>query len=1072
MLIYAKKGLTIIISCVAIIIWQSSCSDSGYEQAESLESVRDLGLTDAQTAEVLLDKGLRLDFDAWYDSALVAVDSSLQLYERLGDQSGFVRATVARGRIFEHLSRFEDGLEAAENAIGLIRDGAGGPLLLAEAMDVKSDNLIRLGRYDEALLTVEAGLAIREELPGDNGGEVAKSLLRKGWVLADTERLHDAADIYRLALSIVPLGKDSLLVARIFNNLGVVHLRTGEYDEAKTAFSESLAIRQDIFDGNHPQEAYSLGNLAHTYRNLGDLHKTIELYSLAASIFVSKNGTKHHDTSIAYENLSHTYLRLGAHDKAMTYALLAVEIDSALFGENHRRTMSSRISLGRVYSRIGQDSLAISTLSSQLNAWESFFGRVHSGKEYLCESIGKRDLGEGLQCTNSVIKAYENDAYRSEANLSDAMILKAKLYSSHGKMDDAVQQYYAARSLVSLVYGDKSYLSALLTTEIAKSYLDGGHEKSAYFVYDSLLTRETPLVLFETKTNQVEPKLASLLLGNAYLGRAISASSIVESSTDSLQAQIHDDLNQAIAYAQKSMSISRSSLAPSFDLSNRIEEALFDKHSKRRDEYSHTNAINTLFNASEVGRVVSLRLRLQQSQAQTFAGIPDSLLKLETSLSTQIEANSLALSKTETNDNIGRTRTRQRLINATQSYDSLITIFESQYPKYYELKYKSQTASISDLQDYLSDDQAFLEYVVGSDSTYVFTVTPDTASLTTVGATSEVRDATDTYRKGLTIINDSLYFVGARKSHRLLFQPVEHIVGNRDLIIVPDDFLFTVPFEAFLDPRLNTSIDFYYHDLDYFFKNRNISYTYSATIFLETRREPEVQPSKTLLAFAPVVDGDFIAGTRSLAVDEDSLLPAIARPLSSLPASRQEVNRIRKAVSPNPVLRPFKSKIYLNEEALEANLKRPDVKNYRYVHLATHGFIEEDQPDQSSLIFRSGENTGEDGILYLGEIYNLELNADVVALSACDTGLGQVTNNEGVIGMTRGFLYAGARNLVVTMWIASDVGARDAMVPFYKHLQRGKSNAEAMRLAKLEFMQRSPVHAAPYYWAPFIVIGQ
>ena len=114
----------------------------------------------------------------------------------------------------------------------------------------------------------------------------------------------------------------------------------------------------------------------------------------------------------------------------------------------------------------------------------------------------------------------------------------------------------------------------------------------------------------------------------------------------------------------------------------------------------------------------------------------------------------------------------------------------------------------------------------------------------------------------------------------------------------------------------------------------------------------------------------------------------------------------------------------------------------------------------------------EDGILYLGEVYNLNLNADLVVLSACETGLGKIARGEGLIGLTRGFLYAGAQNLLVSLWQVNDASTSQLMIDFYRNMLNGESKPTALREAKLALIENDPKYAGPYYWAPFVLIGK
>jgi len=124
------------------------------------------------------------------------------------------------------------------------------------------------------------------------------------------------------------------------------------------------------------------------------------------------------------------------------------------------------------------------------------------------------------------------------------------------------------------------------------------------------------------------------------------------------------------------------------------------------------------------------------------------------------------------------------------------------------------------------------------------------------------------------------------------------------------------------------------------------------------------------------------------------------------------------------------------------------------------------------ILTRENTTSKEDGILHLGEIYNLNLNAGLVVLSACETGLGQIAHGEGIIGLTRGFLYAGASNVLVSLWQVSDMTTSGLMVGFYDKMLAGMSKAEALAEAKRQMIRRDPGYAKPYYWAPFILVGR
>jgi CHAT domain-containing protein len=164
--------------------------------------------------------------------------------------------------------------------------------------------------------------------------------------------------------------------------------------------------------------------------------------------------------------------------------------------------------------------------------------------------------------------------------------------------------------------------------------------------------------------------------------------------------------------------------------------------------------------------------------------------------------------------------------------------------------------------------------------------------------------------------------------------------------------------------------------------------------------------------------------------------------------------------------------IYLRGDATEENVKRDgELKKFNYVHFATHGFIDETKPDFSSLVLTQDNNSEEDGFLQATEIFNLNLNADLVVLSACQTGLGKLVRGEGMVGLTRAFMYAGTPTVMVSLWSVSDVSTSILMGEFYRNLLKEKlGKTEALRKAQLSMLGNEKF-AHPFYWAPFVLIG-
>jgi CHAT domain-containing protein len=326
------------------------------------------------------------------------------------------------------------------------------------------------------------------------------------------------------------------------------------------------------------------------------------------------------------------------------------------------------------------------------------------------------------------------------------------------------------------------------------------------------------------------------------------------------------------------------------------------------------------------------------------------------------------------------------------------------------------------------------------------------------------------------------------KLYQQLFPDIASIDGKiENLYIVPDGSLATLPFETLLTANYTGNINAY-KEYPYLIKKYNISYSYSANLFYQTFFK---KPSSTIeitklndwLAFAPVFDSQeeqsMVMPSQDLqrqlnGLEADSMMTNRSmfngNNIRPLPETESEAEAIFKLYNENNL----NAKVLLHDNANEKSIKSSELKQYKVIHFATHGFVNSEKPELSGLLLAQDTTGGEDGVLYSGEIYNLKLNADLVVLSACETGLGKIQKGEGIIGLTRALLYAGAKNIIVSLWPVNDKSTTDLMVDFYRNLLASKgqqSYSKALRNAKLKMINEGK-YSYPFFWSPFILIGK
>jgi CHAT domain-containing protein len=242
-----------------------------------------------------------------------------------------------------------------------------------------------------------------------------------------------------------------------------------------------------------------------------------------------------------------------------------------------------------------------------------------------------------------------------------------------------------------------------------------------------------------------------------------------------------------------------------------------------------------------------------------------------------------------------------------------------------------------------------------------------------------------------------------------------------------------------------------------------ITYAPSATVLTKIeKRKEEDEPPARLIAFGnPDFNAEEVTGESASRGIMQTFYKERGIHFDSLPFTLQEVENL-KAIYKDAT-------IYTGDDAREARAKN-ECPEYRFVHFATHGILDELEPMYSGVVLTLAGKQDEDGFLQAYEVYNLRLNTDLVVLSACQTGLGKIFKGEGVVGLSRAFMYAGTRSIAVSLWPVVDQSTALLMENFYEHLHDGKDKDEALRQAQLHLLNETEF-ALPAFWAPFVLIG-
>ncbi|HMO40937.1 MAG TPA: CHAT domain-containing protein [Saprospiraceae bacterium] len=937
-----------------------------------------------------------------------------------------------------------------------------------------------LGNNDECIIIVENNLTKLDNTSSDYANHnnlLGATLRRKGLTLK-------AIDAYEKTLTIRKraLGARHDQVASILNNIGNAYVDLGLYSKALQSLNEALQIREEKLGSDHPNIATILLNLGTLFHFKGDENKAIQYYHRALAIF--KASPAEYEVRIAdiFNNLAFSYKNKGAFQESTAYHQQAIQKYQSL-------PKDYSVEIGNVYvnwsnlaalqkDHIKEVELAEKAIVLYKQTLEANHPRLVAAHNNLGIAYANTGDYEGaIAELKSLIPLIENDTEQREqfANLHNDI---GDVYFKVGNFAEAKAYNERALTIQQELFDDKSYKLAYTYNSLAKiAEAAGRNEQALQYLQAALAANHAE---FEIEYGNAAPPpwgffkfdyfVESLLHKARLLRRSADAPALIQASllytvADSALTQVRDELLSAddkIRLSEKVFELSQAAIANYVQLAEATGDSRYLQEAFLFSEKSKSNVLSQ---------------SIQANQAKQFAGIPDSLIALEDQLQSDINFYNLKL--VEQPDSTQRVLYQNERFAAQQAYRNLVEKLESEYPFYYQLKYDRTTPQVQALQFALPERTAMVSYFTGDSVLYSFVLTKEDFQVHRSPIGADFYEQQVGFRKSITNKLDADYVALAHNLYQILFP---FILDRRveSLIIIPDGTLNKLPFEALLTKRFNPRGNINFTRLPYLLNNYQVNYALSATLYYQQEATMSALnvAGEGLLAYAPVFSkpqevGLFANEFRNpiAAIESETSRTSILNGpyISALPATADEVRAIEQIFQQ----KGQKVSTYLFEDANEQQLKASNLQRSKYIHIATHGFINEAQPDLSGLLLFPTTKGREDHILYAGEVYNLNLSAELVVLSACETGLGKVASGEGLLGLSRAFRYAGANNLVVSLWKVQDRATADLMVRFYQQHLNGQAKGFSipLRQAKLDLI-RSETFSHPYFWSAFVLIGQ
>lgn len=470
------------------------------------------------------------------------------------------------------------------------------------------------------------------------------------------------------------------------------------------------------------------------------------------------------------------------------------------------------------------------------------------------------------------------------------------------------------------------------------------------------------------------------------------------------------------------------------------------------------------FEYSERSKAASLLASIREMKAMKIF-IPADLVSAERKIQQEIgfyAAKSEAENNKKTPDRDILALWDSSLLRAALKRDSLKRIFQTGYKGFYDLKYSTNVIGIEETKKLIGRNKDYLSYIVSDSLLYIVVVNRKETHLESVRIDTGFTRLITSFRKLLSEPdrNDNArvefeqFQQYGYKLYSLLIAPVAGHLVSRNLIVSPDNLLSFFPLETLVTSgEIHT--DLYFSRLHYLMNDFRISYAYSATLLSESERTRPAFRNRTL-ALAPSYDKPLYID--SLSVNRQQLEGT----LNDLIYAREEadfVTNITSGIS------------YLGTSATK-NIYEKEAGNYDILHLAMHTVLKSMDPINSGMIFAGSDSGYASRYLRPFEIYNVPLNAKMVVLSSCYTGAGTLYAGEGVLSLARGFIFSGSRSVVMSLWEVDDREGTEIIKGFYRQIKSGKPKSEALRIARLKYLEKADMlRAHPYYWSTLVNYG-
>jgi CHAT domain-containing protein len=903
---------------------------------------------------------------------------------------------------------------------------------LSRALRDQGTKLRLQGKYAEALAVYATAQKLSEQI-GDKGG-IVQSLIRTG-------EIHYRQGNYDLSMASLQkcfaladsLG-DQVAVAEIFNHFAIVHYLRGNFDLALEYYQKALALGESL--KSKGAIATALTGLGNIHYRRGNYELTLDYYRKALALreaIGNKSGLSYALNNVAVVNhvLGNYGLALDYYRRSLALSEMVNEIPEI------PRVLANIATLHHLQRN--QD-LALEYYQRSLKMTEKLNDKL--SLTYILRQIGhiyraQGGLTQAMEYYQKSLKLAED--LKDKHKIAVSLTSIGNAYHDQGNYNQALEYYQKSLELGKEL-GLKAEIADTLSDIGSLHYSQGQYSKAIELLEAAAdLCRQTNRgqTLWYIRT---EAGAAYLALNQPGLARQAFEEAI--DTVESLRSHVAGGEQEQLRYFENKV-------APYHRM---VETLVAEDQNAEALNYAERAKARVLLDVLRSGRRDVAKAMTAREIEQELASRAE-LVSLNSQLSRETGR--------AQPDPVQLDALKARLQKARLEYEAFQTNLYAAHPELRVQRAEAKTLTLQDAGGLLTEDQdALLEYVVTDKKTYLFVLTaasaatqdaPHLKSYTLPISRNDLAEHVKAFRQQLAR-RDLTFRATASKLYDLLISPVSaDLQGKRTLVIVPDGVLWELPFQALTNANGK-----------YLIEDHPIAYAPSLTVLREMtklrKQRQSVNRDMSLLAIGnPELRNETSERVKLVHRDER---------LEPLPDAETEVKTLGQ-------LYGARSTIYIGAEAREDRFKK-EASRFKVLHLATHGILNDASPMYSQILLAQSDES-EDGLLEAWEIMKLDLNADLVVLSACESGRGRVGAGEGVIGLTWALFVAGSPTSVVSQWKVESSSTSQLMVEFHRNLQ---PTTQKPRLSKAKALQRAALKMLgtrnfrhPFYWGGFILVG-